>query len=125
VLSLLSLPVLAVVSFAGPSIFSAVFGRQWLQSGMYMQIIVLWVMFNFVCSPLTVIPQILKKQKSFLFWSIGYNIFLLGVFLATAVLSHSFIISLAMLSLAAASYLTAVIFWLLRQAKEADNAIPN
>jgi len=64
-LFLLSLFPFIVVSFYGEELFSFVFGSQWAFSGRLSEIMTPWLWVNFIISPLSVIPLVLGKQRSF------------------------------------------------------------
>jgi hypothetical protein len=58
-----------------------VFGDQWLESGKLSEIMAPWLMLNFISSPLTIIPLVLEKQKTFFFISISGSILQVAGFL--------------------------------------------
>jgi O-antigen/teichoic acid export membrane protein len=57
-------PFLLVMLFGGP-LFELVFGQNWGESGAYSQIMAMWLMLNFVHSPISNIPIILQRQKEY------------------------------------------------------------
>jgi lipopolysaccharide exporter len=48
-----------------------VFGQEWQESGVYLQIIGLWAVFWFISSPLSSLFDVLQKQKNYLYIQIG------------------------------------------------------
>ncbi|MFZ5939365.1 MAG: lipopolysaccharide biosynthesis protein [Bacteroidota bacterium] len=47
----------------GPQIFSFVFGDVWFEAGKFMQLLLPWLFAVFISSPLTFLPDLLKRQK--------------------------------------------------------------
>lgn len=66
-LFVLFLPVLILFVGWGEPVFSWVFGDNWSTAGGFAQILILWMLFRFVNAPLSTIPLILKRQRTF-FW---------------------------------------------------------
>ena len=73
-LTVLSLIPFSIVYFYGQPLFVLVFGEQWHESGRLSEIMAPWLMLNFVSSPLTIIPLVLEKQKTFFFIGISASI---------------------------------------------------
>ena len=55
----------AVIYFFGTELFTFVFGDQWMISGRLSEIMAPWLMLNFIVTPLSTIPLVFNKQKSF------------------------------------------------------------
>jgi O-antigen/teichoic acid export membrane protein len=66
-LGIISLLPFLTLFFWGEEIFTFVFGDRWANSGVYAQIMTLWLMVNFVLSPITALPLLLNRQKEALF----------------------------------------------------------
>jgi O-antigen/teichoic acid export membrane protein len=66
-LSLLSFVPFAVVFLFGEELFAFVFGEAWREAGVYAEIMTPWFMVNFITSPISSLPLILRKQRSFFF----------------------------------------------------------
>ena len=64
-LGLFSIIPFAVIYFFGSELFTFVFGDQWLISGRLSEIMAPWLMLNFIVTPLSTIPLVFNKQKSF------------------------------------------------------------
>jgi len=80
VLVLLSISIVpfSILLFYGSPIFSFVFGSNWKVAGTYSQIMAVWLMMNFIISPISQIPILLNKQKQFLIYSsIGHFLFII------------------------------------------------
>jgi len=59
----LAAPVCLVLGVAAPEVFALVFGGQWRVSGVYCQWLTGWLFLVFVCSPLSMIPSVMGKQR--------------------------------------------------------------
>lgn len=55
-------PMIAISLFGG-KVFEFVFGPQWIEAGVYAQILAIWYLFAFLSSPLTVVFSILNRQE--------------------------------------------------------------
>ena len=49
----------------GEEIFSFVFGENWKEAGRFSEIMAPWLMMNFIVSPISQIPTVLNRQKTF------------------------------------------------------------
>jgi O-antigen/teichoic acid export membrane protein len=63
-LALIAFPFFAVIGIFGPDLFAWIFGDKWRDAGSYSRILSPWLWLNFIASPLSQIPVILKKQKT-------------------------------------------------------------
>ena len=64
-LSLLSIAPFTIIFFFGGDIFAYTFGNNWYESGKLSEIMAPWLMINFIVSPLSTIPLVFNKQRSF------------------------------------------------------------
>lgn len=67
ILVALSIVPFTALMIYGQELFAFVFGPHWKEAGYYSQIMAPWLMVNFLISPVSMIPSILKKQRGF-FW---------------------------------------------------------
>lgn len=65
VLALLSVLPFSLVFMYGEPVFAFVFGANWATAGTYASIMAPWLMAGFVTSSLSVVPLIMKRQRSF------------------------------------------------------------
>jgi O-antigen/teichoic acid export membrane protein len=65
VLTGLSIVPFTILFFYGEFLFSFVFGKDWALSGSYSETMSVWLMINFILSPIAALPLILSKQKVF------------------------------------------------------------
>lgn len=110
-----------VIFFFGEPIFSFVFSAKWAESGYYSEIMAIWLMINFLISPISSIPMILKRQKEFFILGLISTIIQLFAFGVLPVLwgtsKEAFIAILWLVSISQAIYLSIVIFITLYYAK--------
>jgi len=72
----------AIIFFYGEPIFLFVFGDQWSVSGQYGEVMSIWLMINFIVSPLSSLPLVINKQKQFFVLSLfgsGLQLFGFGI----------------------------------------------
>ena len=55
----------AVIFFFGENLFSFIFSEAWAESGYFSEIMAVWLLFNFLNSPVSSIPMILNRQKEY------------------------------------------------------------
>ncbi len=77
-LFLISILPFAIVFFFGIELFVFVFGEDWKEAGQYAEIMAPWFMFNFVASPISSLPLILKRQASFFLLAIFGSILMIS-----------------------------------------------
>lgn len=76
----LALAPCALLLFAGPSLFSLVFGEQWVQAGIFARILSVYLLFQFVSSPLANALTVFNKQRIFLLINIIRAVVVIAVF---------------------------------------------
>lgn len=59
----LAMPPMILLLISAPKLFSLVFGKNWIQSGVIAQLMVPWLYFQFIVSPITTLFAVLEKQK--------------------------------------------------------------
>ena len=111
VLALLSVIPFAVVFFYGEELFAFVFGENWRGAGTFSRIMAPWFLVNFIASPISTLPLILKKQKVFFQLAIaGTILMILTMTIPPLVYNASMYTTLWIVSLTQAGYLVFVIF---------------
>lgn len=121
VLVLLSISIVpfSILLFYGSPIFSFVFGSNWKVAGTYSQIMAVWLMMNFIISPISQIPILLNKQKQFFYWNIFGTILMILVFaLKRIVLDMVMEQILLILCITQALFLLLLLLWILIITKE-------
>ncbi len=124
-LTLFSILPFALVYFVGEELFAWVFSENWRESGILSEIMVPWLLLNFIASPLSTLPIVIGKQKSFFLLAlvstalqlIGFGI--IPYFIDPIVDGYKifYIVSLSQ----AAVYL-GIMYYLLNVAKKADQS---
>jgi O-antigen/teichoic acid export membrane protein len=71
-----------LLTLIGEDLFIVAFGAQWAEAGVYMQILGLWIFFQFISSPISTLIAVLEKQH--------YGLFFNGVLLCTRTFSLLF-----------------------------------
>lgn len=117
-LFLFSTPLFIILFFVLPSLFSVIFGKEWQEAGVYAQILLPYIYLNFIVSPVSNIPLITKKVKSYFKFSLIGNIITLIVFIISIYLFNNFIISLSIFSLFRALYTLALLIWIIKISKK-------
>lgn len=64
-----------LLTLIGEDLFVVAFGARWAEAGIYMQILGLWIFFQFISSPISTLFSVLEKQS--------YGLFFNGVLLGT------------------------------------------
>ncbi|MBB78303.1 MAG: hypothetical protein CL844_04810 [Crocinitomicaceae bacterium] len=67
ILFCLSIFPFSIIFFYGEPLFAFVFSIDWSQSGYYSEIMTIWLMMNFLISPISSLPLVLKRQREFFF----------------------------------------------------------
>lgn len=81
-LVLLSIIPFSILFFFGEPLFSFVFGKSWAASGLYAEVMSIWLLMNFLISPLSSLPLVLRRQKEFFLLSLlggGLQLLAFGV----------------------------------------------
>ncbi len=117
-LFLFSTPLFIILFFMLPSLFSFFFGEKWEEAGIYAQILLPYIYLNFIVSPVSNVPLIVKKIKSYFKFSFIGNIITIVVFAISIYLYDSFIVSLSLFSLCRTLYTLALLRWILKISKK-------
>lgn len=120
-LALLSIVPFSILFIYGEEIFAFVFGEEWRESGRFSEILVPWFMLNFISSPITTLPVILRRQVSFFKLALfGSVLMILAIFIPAWVFKTDIHITLWTLSLTMTVYLVFLIFKIFSYAKDAN-----
>jgi O-antigen/teichoic acid export membrane protein len=95
----------------GPQLFGIVFGDRWIVAGQYSQVLCFWYMVNLISSPVSQLPVVFRRQKTFFYFGLVYNLLVLFVLVISANLSVNIEQTLTIVSLVAGLYLIGVIVW--------------
>jgi len=58
-----------LLTLIGEDLFIVAFGARWAEAGVYMQILGLWIFFQFISSPISTLFSVLEKQQYALFFN--------------------------------------------------------
>ena len=98
--------------FIGDELFAFVFGENWRQAGEYSQIMAPWLLLNFVVSPITQLPIVVGKLKSFFWIGLMGSLLLIGLFVFPHFNSNlSFVTLLNYINYSQTIFLFFVMFW--------------
>ena len=110
-------PLLLVVFFFCGELFSFVFGTQWREAGVYIQILSPWLYISFVGSIIANIPIIVNKQKQSFILSILSNTLFIAAIFYGGYIAKDIKLGLWLISLSQVIYFIIEIFWFLRIVK--------
>lgn len=128
-LSTLSIIPFSILFFYGEPIFIFIFGPNWGQAGIFSETMSVWLMFNFILSPISALPLIIGKQKiAFLFGIISSLLQILPLWLLPMKYGHSediFALALKIISFSQAVWLgiTLVVFYSLAKKMSVKNSL--
>ena len=124
ILALLSIVPFGVIFFFGEPIFAFVFSEEWRFAGKISELLAPWLLVNFIASPISTIPLVIKKQTLFFWLAMGSTaIQLLGFGLLPLIYGRTeadSLIVFKVISLAMAVYLSLVIFIKFRLVEKSD-----
>lgn len=106
------LPFVLIILFFGEYIFKFIFSAKWNDAGVFAQILIVYLFLRFIASPLSTIPLILQKQKSFFHWSLVANSLPIIVLYFSAIYGLSIYISLICFVIINIFLLTYLFKWL-------------
>lgn len=101
-------------------VFKLFFGEEWSYAGKIARILVPWLFFRFICSPIANIPQVLNRQKDFLFLNLLLNLGVPGIILFMGIYDFSFFNILLVISIYAGIYFLFQLFWIKKISVKAD-----
>ncbi|MFT5778967.1 MAG: teichuronic acid exporter [Crocinitomicaceae bacterium] len=113
-LTLISIVPFTLIFFFGDDLFAYVFGERWRGAGEYSEIMAPWFMLNFIASPISFLPLVLRKQRQFfLMAAVGSIMMILAVIIPTLVFEADVKVTLWALSLSQVAYFIFFIFKIL------------
>lgn len=109
------LPIL-ILTIVGKDLFVIVFGARWAEAGVYVQIMGVWMFFNFISSPMSTLTSVLEKQGAGLCYN-GVLFVLRGVSLVVGASIGNARTALIIYSATGTLFYIWFLFWLLTSAK--------
>lgn len=121
-LAMLSVIPFGIVFFFGEELFGFVFGANWSESGVFSEILVPMFMVNFISSPISTLPTILRRQKTFFLLSIVGTIAMISALALPHIIMNADIYTcLWVLSITQAIYLLYLIYRIFGFARTAES----
>lgn len=116
-LAIIVLPLTIILLFFAPALFAFVFGERWRMAGVYTQILLPYMFFNFIVSPVSQLPFVLGKQKMFfIISSVGNICSFASLFIAGYMLFNEKI-ALGIYGAISAMLMVVVSFWIYKIAE--------
>lgn len=110
------IPFILIIAFA-PEIFHFVFGPDWIEAGVYTQILSPWLLMVFFAATISFIPSLINLQKQALLLEITYTV-LRAIAISIGVYYHSVYLALALYSSVGFLMLNYNIYWMLSSLKK-------
>lgn len=111
----------AILFLFGEEIFSFVFGENWIKAGLYAEIMAPWLMINFILSPVSQIPTVLKQQRKFFqFSAISIFVLLFTLFLNDIFPDSTFNFQEILIFISVGQFIcqTCILIWILKIANQ-------
>ncbi len=116
-LLLIALPTFGILFFVAPDLFAFIFGEKWRIAGEYSQMLIPYLFINFITSPISSLPVILKQQKRFFYFSLVGNIGMPLIFFIGYILDFNMKYILFILSLFMLFIYSLILFWIVKLTK--------
>jgi O-antigen/teichoic acid export membrane protein len=95
---------MSFITFYGHLIFPFVFGKAWVEAGMYAQWISIWIIFQLSVSPISTIFSLLERQGEGLFWNTMLFFSRISVLFFSHFFTNRIILIIALYSLTSAAF---------------------
>ena len=103
-----------ILALIGQDIFQLLFGSEWREAGLYVQVLSLWCFSAFIVSPLSHLINVYEKQNTGLLINIIRLIVRIGILIITAHLTNNPLITLILFSVSGFVTNMAFLLWLLK-----------
>lgn len=114
-LVMISIPIMILLIFAGPTLFEFVFGTDWKQAGIFAQWMAVWIGMVFISSPLSILFSVVEKQAvGLLFQSIMLVVRVLVIFIGYKL--DNILLTIIMFSFSSAILWFGFLLWAAKQA---------
>lgn len=115
--AVVGLPVIIILLFFGPQLFSFIFGQSWRDAGIYAQILAPWIYFDFIRYSVSQAPILVKRMKSMFMFSVTGNIIMISSVIGVGLYNEDIFLTFAVLSALMSVYDMLVIGWIIKIAK--------
>jgi O-antigen/teichoic acid export membrane protein len=95
---------MSFVAFYGDILFPFVFGKEWIEAGVYAKWLSIWIVFNLAYSPISTVYNILERQGEFLLLNVLFLLSRICVFAIGFYLGVSENLIIILFSVAGALY---------------------
>jgi O-antigen/teichoic acid export membrane protein len=106
----LSLGPTLIITITGNDVLALVLGREWVESGIYLQILAPWMFFLFISAPLSVVFMVVERQEQLLIFHVLIFVTRVAA-LAIGVLFDDIYLTLAIFSVTGALVYGGLAFW--------------
>jgi O-antigen/teichoic acid export membrane protein len=110
----IAVPLVVVLVFFGPDMFSLVFGEGWAPSGQYAAILAPWLGLDFIRYVIGQLPVVLNRTGTMFRITLVGNLFLVGFVASGAYFFNDIVVTLSMVSAVMSVYTVGVIVWIMR-----------
>jgi O-antigen/teichoic acid export membrane protein len=117
-LFIISLPVFVLLYIIAPELFSFVFGERWRVAGEYTRILLPYIFMNFLISPISQIPIICNKQKTFFSFSLVGNVGMPLIIFISYEFTHNIEVALYAISYFLTLYYFLIMIWIFKLIKD-------
>ncbi len=118
-LFLLSVIPFSILFFYGQELFCYVFGKNWELAGKYSEIMAPWLMMNLIVSPISHLPAVIGKLKSFFLVGFLGSVLAIGLFLFPYFNNNlDFMLLLKYINYSQTIFLFFVLIWFMRLSKK-------
>ncbi len=123
-LLILSIIPFTIVFLFGEEIFSFVFGKRWSDAGRFAEIMSPWFMANFILSPISSIPVVLRRQSEFFKMAmIGVFVMIISLIIPPLFLNYDIYNTLWVVSIGQAIYLLCAMVFIFYYTKKGVKTI--
>lgn len=112
-----------IAGIGGPFIFSLLFGKEWIEAGKYMQILLPWIFIVLVSAPISFLPDMLKRQQTAM-WLDVLKFAVRIPALAIGVYYNNLYLAVILFSLVSTLSVGYSFYWYLNLARKADFTRP-
>jgi O-antigen/teichoic acid export membrane protein len=111
-LLIISIPFFLILVFFSPILFALFFGDQWKEAGVYTQILSPWLLLNFIISPISQVPIIMNKQKTFFKISLIGNSLIILPIIISGLLKIDILYGMIILSFSLTIFMLVLLKWI-------------
>lgn len=122
-LSVLSMPMFGLLFFFIKPLFSSILGPEYNEAGTIAVILIPWMAFNFISSPISALPIILNKQKMFLIITTIGNVLGMSILFILSYQGFGYKISLLGFSISMMIQMIVIIIWNLLETRISYNSV--